>query len=102
MPDDTLARLAELERRYDGPVPDNLRLAAHLGSAAAVELMVVAGELAFWKSLALRQIDVIRRRRADGSFYESLVDDLRTYRDGWRRWNRRSHRLRAASRPPPA
>jgi hypothetical protein len=97
MPHDLLARLAELERRYDGPVPDGLRLAAHLGSAGSVELLFAAGEAAFYKSMVLRQLAIIRRRRADDSFYASLLSDLRYYRDLWRHWHGRARALRAAA-----
>ena len=89
MPHDLLARLAELERSYDGPVPSGLRLAAHLGSAEAVELLFAVGEAAFYKSMVHRQLDIIRRRRANATFYPSLLDDLRHYREAWRRWQRR-------------
>jgi hypothetical protein len=37
VPHDPLAALAELERRYDGPIPERLRLIALLGSARAVQ-----------------------------------------------------------------
>jgi hypothetical protein len=97
MPHDLLARLAELERCYDGPVPEGLRLAARLGSAEAVELLFAAGEKSFYRSMVTRQIEIIRRRRADGSFYAALIDDLRYYREAWRRWHRRARVLRAAS-----
>lgn len=89
MPRDTLARLAELERCYDGPVPDRLREAAHLGSAEAVERLFAAGEAAFYRSLVSKQLALIRRRRADGSFYPALLADLRLYREAWRAWHRR-------------
>ncbi|MGO8919863.1 MAG: hypothetical protein ACLQJR_28520 [Stellaceae bacterium] len=97
MPHDLLARLAEIERCYDGPVPEGLRLAAHVGSAEGVELLFAAGEEAFYRSMVMRQLEVIRRRRADGSFYAALLEDLRYYRDGWRRWHRRVRALRAAA-----
>jgi hypothetical protein len=97
MPHDLLARLAELERCYDGPVPEGLRLAAHLGSAEAAELLFAAGEEAFFKTMVLRQLDIIRRRRADGSFYIALLDDLRCYRTAWRHWHRQARALRAAA-----
>lgn len=100
MPHDLLARLAELERCYDGPLPEGVRLAARLGSAEAVERMVAAGEAAFHRSMLLRQIDIIRRRRADGTFYPALLADLRFYRDAWRRWHRRA-RAPAAAAPVP-
>lgn len=99
MAGDTLARLAELERRYDGPIPDALRQAAHLGSAEAVERLFAAGEAAFYRSMVSRQLALIRRRRLEGSFYPALLDDLRLYRKSWRQWRRRCRELGAAERP---
>lgn len=93
MPHDLLTRLAELEQRYDGPIPEGLRQAAQEGSAEAVELLFATGEAAFYKSMVLGQLAIIRRRRADGSFYPSLLADLRYYRDGWRHWHRRLRAL---------
>ena len=93
----TLARLAELERRYDGPVPEHLRRAAHLGSAAAVEFLAAIGEACFWRSMVRGQIAIIRQRRSDGSWYPALVSDLRLYRDTWRFWHRRRSALRDAA-----
>jgi hypothetical protein len=88
---DVLAAVAALERRYDGSIPDGVRLAARLGSAEIVERLVAAGQRAFYRSMVLGQHDIIRRRRAEGSFYPALIDDLRTYRAGWRHWHRRCH-----------
>lgn len=95
MAHDALAAIADLERRYNGPVPEGLRLVARLGSADIVERLFAAGQAAFYKSMVLGQLDIIRRRRAEGSFYPALIDDLRTYRTGWRRWQYRSRSLRA-------
>jgi len=92
-----LARLAELERRYDGPIPPHSRRAAELGSPEAVAQMLAAGECAFWKTMVLRQLAIIRARRADGSFYPALLADLRLYRATWRRWHRQRRAL--AARP---
>jgi hypothetical protein len=94
---DALAAIADLERRYDGPIPAEVRLVARLGSADIVERLFAEGQSAFYKSLVRGQLRIIRRRRAEGSFYPALVDDLRTYRQGWRRWHRRRCRLRAGS-----
>jgi hypothetical protein len=95
----TLLRLAELEQRYDGPVPDALRQAAHVGSAAAVEELFAIGEAKFYRALAKKQIALIRRRRADGTFYPALISDLQFYRTAWREWHSRCRALRAAERP---
>jgi hypothetical protein len=99
MPHDTLARLAELERRYDGPIPDGLRQAAHLGSADAVERLFAEGERAFYRTMVTRQIAIIRRRRLDHTLYPALFADLRLYRSAWRQWHRRCRALRAAAEP---
>jgi hypothetical protein len=91
---DVLAAIADLERRYDGSIPDAARRVARLGSAEIVQRLVAAGQLAFYRSMVLGQLDIIRRRRAEGSFHPALIDDLRTYRAGWRQWQRRSRSLR--------
>jgi len=88
MPDAILSTLAGLEQRYNGPIPDGLRLAAQLGSAEAVELVFAAGQAAFYRTMVRRQIEIIRQRRADGSFYSPLIADLHVYRAAWRRWHR--------------
>jgi hypothetical protein len=93
---DPLAALAELERRFNGPVPEPLRLAAQLGSAELCRLRQAEAQAAFLKTLLHDQVRLIRRRRADGSFHPSLLDDLRLYRRRWRHWQRRVVALRAA------
>lgn len=102
-PRDTLAAIAELERRYNGPIPEGLLLAARFGSAEAAELLFAEGQAAFFKSMALAQIRIVRRRRSDGSFYPALLSDLALYRRCWRRWHRQCRTLGAAlaaPRPP--
>jgi hypothetical protein len=97
---DGLAAIADFERRDDGPIPAELRLVARLGLADIVDRAIFAeGQPAFYcKSMVPGQLRFIRGSRAEGSFYPGLVDDLRTYRQGWRRWHRRRGMLRAASR----
>jgi hypothetical protein len=95
MPDTRLERFAELERRYDGPIPEPEQLLARFGSAAAAEALVAAGNAAFYRSMLRQQIATIRRRRAAGSAYPALLGDLRLYRDRWRYWQRK-RRLCAA------
>jgi hypothetical protein len=94
---DVLAAIADLERRYDGPIPAELRLVARLGSADIVERLFAEGQAAFYTSMVLGQLRTIRGRRAEGSIYPGLVDDRRTYGQGWRRWRRRRGMLRAGS-----
>jgi hydroxyacyl-ACP dehydratase HTD2-like protein with hotdog domain len=90
---DALAHLAELERQFDGPIPETLRQAAELGSAATVERLFAAGEVAFYHSLVVKQIALVRLRRAEGSFYAALLADLRLYRRECQRWRRRCRAL---------
>lgn len=93
---DPLAALGEFERRYNGPVPEPLRQAAQLGSADLARLRHAEAEAAFLKSLLRDQIQLIRRRRAAGSFHPSLLADLRLYRRRWRHWHRRVMAAQAA------
>lgn len=88
MPDDPLAALNALERRYDGTIPPSLRLAARLGSADAVRILHAEGQAAFFAAMVRGQLRAIRSRRADGSFYPSLLNDLALYRRQRRRWRR--------------
>jgi hypothetical protein len=99
MPHNPLSAIAQLERRYNGPVPAASLLVAHMGSAEAVERLFAEGQAAFFKRMVIAQIRVIRQRRRDGSFYGALLCDLDLYRRGWRRWHRERRALRAA---PPA
>jgi hypothetical protein len=93
---DPLAAIADLERRYNGPVPEGLLRAARFGSADAAELLFAEGQAAFFKHMALAQVGIIRARRRDGSFYPALLADLGLYRRCWRRWHRQCRALRAA------
>jgi hypothetical protein len=86
---DPLAALGELERRYNGPVPEPLRQAAQLGSAELSRLRHAEAEATFLKTLLRDQIRLIRRRRIAGSFHPSLLADLRLYRRRWRHWRLR-------------
>jgi hypothetical protein len=95
MPDRRLVQLAQLERRYDGPVPEPERLLADFGSVGKVQLLVAAGNSAFYRGMVRQQIATIRRRRAAATAYPELLADLRLYRDRWRYW-RRKHALAAA------
>jgi hypothetical protein len=85
---DPLPATAELERRYDGPVPPLLRRVARLGSARAARRLEAEGQAAFFTALARGQIRAIRLRRADGSFDPALLADLALYRRERRRWRR--------------
>jgi hypothetical protein len=85
---DPLPAYDALECRYDGHIPQHLRLAARLGSAASVRMLHAEGQAAFFTAMARGQLRAIRRRRADGSFYPSMLADLALYRRERRRWRR--------------
>jgi hypothetical protein len=89
-----LSAIAELERRYNGPVPAESLSIARMGSAEAVELLFAEGQAAFYKRMVIAQLAVIRQRRRDHSSYAALFTDLDLYRRCWRRWHRESRALR--------
>ncbi len=83
-----LIALAELERIFNGPIPDAMRLAARHGSSEIVRRLRARGEAKFFRALARGQIRAIRRRRDNGSFYPELAEDLALYLRSWRAWRR--------------
>jgi hypothetical protein len=83
-----LSRLAALERRYDGPPPPAQRCVALAGASGRHAWLQAAAETAFFRTMILGQIQAIRARRADGSFYPALLSDLALYRRHWRAWRR--------------
>lgn len=91
---DALAALAELERRYDGPIPEPLRRAALLGSGREVQFRHAAAQAGFFAARARGQIQAIRLRRAAGSLLPGMVADLALYRRERRRWRGLARRLR--------
>jgi hypothetical protein len=90
---DPLAALAALERRFDGPIPEPLRLMALHGSARAVLLRRARRQEAFFAALIPSQKRAIALRRQDGSFYPALLADLALYRRQKRRWAAIARRL---------
>lgn len=85
-----LVRVAELERRYDGPIPLHERDAARGINTALCE---ARGNATMYRRFALRQIATIRQRRADGTEYPALVNDLRLYLARYRHWNHRARMM---------
>ena len=77
---DPLQRINELERRYDRAVPPDLLAIASIGSPELVAVMQQIATVEFYKNLTIRQIEAIRARRADGSYYSSMIADLKFYR----------------------
>ena len=97
MPDryDPLAALDALERRIDGPIPLEARRIARYGSALRLRLFEAAGQADFFRRMARGQLDIIRKRSMDGSFYPALVQDLALYRRESARWARLARAVRA-------
>src|SRR5260221_5181983 len=87
---------AELHQLYDGPIPPAALAVARFGSPEMVALVRAHGETAFFRSMVLGQLKTIRMRRADGTYYPALLDDLRLYRRQFRGWNRVAAELRRA------
>jgi hypothetical protein len=95
-----LRRLAELERRFDGPIPEPLRRIAALGSAERVLLLEAEGQAMFFRALIRDQIEAIRRhRKGRGGVPESLLRDLALYRRQELFWRREAARLQAIVQP---
>src|SRR5690348_2426646 len=78
--------LDELERIYNGPIPEPARSIARIGSPAALMLVRATAEAAFFTAMARAQLATIRRRRADGTSYPALIADLALYRRQRRAW----------------
>ena len=91
---DTLSHLRELERRFNGPIPDALLMIARLGTPEAVALMAAEANAAFMRHMVRGQITAIRARREDHSFYPSMTVDLAYYRAHWRVAMRHARELR--------
>ena len=84
---DALDRLARLERRYDGPIPEAMRAAA-LGDAAAG----AAAEGALFDRLARHAVAALAawrgRRGAGAAVTTAIAADLRRYRAAGLAWRR--------------
>jgi hypothetical protein len=89
-----LAALSDLERRFEGPIPEPLRRAALLGSSLLPVRLLAEAQVCFFSSLVRGQIATIRQRRRDGSFYQRLMVDLAFYRERRWLWRRELARLR--------
>lgn len=85
-----MTRIADLERAYDGPVPQHLRDTARGINTALCE---ARGNAAMYRRFALRQIATIRQRRADGTMFPAALDDLRFYLARYRYWNHRARMM---------
>jgi len=88
--------LAELESLYNGPIPDQARAVARFGTPAMVMLIRARAETAFFRGMVRGQLRTIRRRRADGSAYPALYEDLALYLRHCRAWHSYAVTLRLA------
>jgi len=92
---DPLPALDALERRTDGPIPEEARRVARCGSALRLRFFEAVGQADFFRRMARGQLDIIRRRQMDGSFYPALVEDLALYRREYAHWATLARALRA-------
>lgn len=75
---DAAPTFAELERRYDGPIPEPLRRAALFGSTRQALGLAARAEARFLAALIDRQIETMRDRGAHPD--DRLLADLALYR----------------------
>ncbi len=89
-----LVRLTELEAQFNGPIPTALLAVAHLGTPEAVAFFQAGAATEFYRRMVHSQVEIIRNRRLDGSFYPALLKDLRHYREHYRAHRRLARELR--------
>lgn len=92
---DALSRLADLEQRYTGPIPQGALDFVRYGSAEARDLLAAEGSVAFYRSMIRGQVRAIRARLADGSYFPAMLEDLAYYRRGFRSALKRRQAVRA-------
>lgn len=99
-----MTTLTDLHQLYDGAIPRHARDVARLGSSLLVELIKAEGQARFFRSMILGpfgrgreggQLNAIRLRKADGSYYPAMAADLTLYFREWRRWRRTAAGLQA-------
>jgi hypothetical protein len=93
-------RLADLERRYDGPIPEAERRFCFNDPGTKIERRRAETETAFLATLVRRQIRAIRRRRLAGGMHSDLLADLACYRRQRRAWQRFAASLQDGEAPP--
>jgi hypothetical protein len=95
---DVFNALAELERRYDGPIPETLR--RHVHSSAERRLRIEAqGQADLFAALVWNQVEAIRLARRTGAIPDYLLADLKLYRQHEFWWRRETQRLAATVTP---
>jgi hypothetical protein len=85
--------LHELHLTYDGPIPPDALMVAQIGFPQ-LALVRARSEIASFQTMAVRQFETIRARRAVGSCTASLLPDLRLYRQRFQRWTRIAAEMR--------
>jgi len=93
---DALAALAELERHYDGPIPEPLRLIARTGSAKRALSAEAEGQTRFFAMMIRNQIEALRRSGGKMRTSSHLLADLALYRRERHFWRREAARRQPA------
>lgn len=99
---DVLTALAELERFYDGPIPESLRNGAQYDNFSRHLLIEARAQTDLFAALIRDQIEAIRRARRDGPIPSMLLSDLALYRRQEMLWRREAQRLDAILVTPSA
>jgi hypothetical protein len=94
--DSVLGALAELERRYDGPIPEPWRSIARLGSPERVLFAEADGQTRFFTMMIRNQIEALRKSGGVVAAPPHLLSDLALYRRERHFWRREAARWRAA------
>jgi hypothetical protein len=95
-----LIRLAELEARYDGPIPTRQLNALRHGTALAADIAEARAEIAFFRGMAARARHSGKtwRDRGESVLAARAVADCRIYLAGWRARRRRLEALERTDR----
>jgi hypothetical protein len=85
-----LARLRQLEARYDGPIPTDELRALRFGSLLAAEIAETRSEIVFFRELILRTRRAAKQWRESGqaAATKDALGDLRAYHAAWRNRHR--------------
>ena len=81
-----LLRLADLEARYDGPIPEAARRALAFGSAAAADLAALRAEIDFFRAMIerTRRAGKTWLHRGNREMAAHARADSRLYLKAWR------------------
>ena len=95
-----LTRLADLEARYDGPIPTSEMNALRHGTALAADIAEARAEIAFFRGMAAqaRRSGKAWRDRGESVLAARAIADCRIYLTGWRARRRRLEALERTDR----